>query len=191
MQVDYLVVGLGNPENKYIGTRHNVGADFLRHFISRQGIIFKKEKMAKSELAFLQLGESVVAFAVPDTYMNLSGEAVKALFKYFDIKDSKKLLLVYDEINLDFGSFKFSFGKSSGGHNGVQSVIDHIKSKDFYRLRIGIGPQRVSDRAAFVLKKFSLLERVKINSLFESLEGALIDFLKKSPDFAMNKYNNK
>ncbi len=189
MKVDYLFVGLGNPGDEYRGTRHNIGADFLRYFADRQGLNFKNEKMTKSELAFLLIDELVIALAIPYVYMNKSGEAISLLFKYFEIKDSERMLIVHDELNLQFPSFKFSFAKSAGGHNGVASVIDHMKSKTFYRLRVGIGPLKSQKQANFVLKKFSFFERVKINSLFSELEKAVFDFYSKGPESAMNKYN--
>ncbi len=189
MKVDYLLVGLGNPAEKYKGTRHNLGADFLHYLADRQGLRFKNEKMAKSELAFMLVDELVIALAVPSVYMNKSGEAVSSLFKYFEIKEPERMLLVHDELNLQFSSFKFSFAKSAGGHNGVASVIEHIKSKNFYRLRVGIGPLKMQNQSDFVLKKFSLFERVKISSLFSELEKAVFDFYSKGPDAAMNKYN--
>ncbi len=190
MGLDYLVVGLGNPGREYKWTRHNIGADFLRYFAEEMGIEFKKDSQINAELAFVEHKGKLLAFLLPDEYMNNSGLAVKKFLDNFDLP-SNRILLLYDELNIDFPNFKFSFGKSDGGHKGVLSVINQIKSRDFYRLRIGIGPQKGSDRAAFVLKKFNFLERVKITALFEQLEKASFAFLEKGPEFAMNKYNKK
>ncbi len=189
MQIDYLVIGLGNAEEKYKGTRHNVGADFIERFLSEQGVELKEEKLASAKLAFLELEGKIVAFTVLNSYMNESGNALKKLMSYLSFEESEKLLIVYDEINIDFGDFKFSFGKSDGGHNGLKSVIAHLGTREFYRLRIGIGPQKGASRSDFVLKKFSLLERAKLTSLFDKLSLALLTFFQEGPEKAMNEFN--
>lgn len=139
-----LVVGLGNPGKKYEHTRHNVGAWILS--------LWKKERSSD----FLN-----VVLLFPKTFMNLSGEEVRKIMKLRKISP-KNLLVIHDDMDLSLGKIKVSFGSRSAGHNGVQSVIDELRTKDFYRLRIGVNPfdiegqfLRRQDPSKFVLEKFS------------------------------------
>jgi len=192
MHVDYLIIGLGNPGKEYAGTRHNVGADFLRTFANEQGIEFKYEKMAGGELAFLQEGEKILALFIPETYMNNSGVSAKKLLKFFEFKNMDNLLVLYDELNIELGNIKISKGKSAGGHNGLDSVISHIGTKDFYRLRIGIGRgKKISNMKSYVLKKFSLFDRPKLTKAFDKTKRAILIFVSQGAEKAMNSLNNK
>lgn len=139
-----IVVGLGNPGKKYERTRHNAGAWMLS--------LWQKEK---------EENFPTVLSLFPKTFMNLSGEEVKKIMKLRKISP-KNLLVIHDDMDLSLGKIKVSFGSRSAGHNGVQSVIDELRTKDFYRLRVGINPLdkkdqtfRREDPSKFVLQKFT------------------------------------
>ena len=188
--IKYVFVGLGNPDEKYKGTRHNIGKDFLGRFVENQGAAFKKEKELLSEVAFLEFNGEIFVFALPDTYMNESGKAVAKLAKEFNV-GAKSFFIIHDELNLPFLKIKLSFNKSAGGHNGVQSVIDYLKIQEFYRLRLGIGKKSGVPRnmESFVLKKFSMLERLEMQKFYDKFERAILACVHDTPSGAMNKIN--
>ncbi len=190
--IKQIFVGLGNPGDEYKGTRHNIGRDFLENFVESQGASFKKEEKLYSKLAFLEFNSSVIVFAIPLVYMNESGKAVAKLLKEFEVEDCTKLCVVHDELNLPFASLKLSFNKSAGGHNGVESVINSISSKEFYRLRLGIGKKNgktPSDMKSYVLKKFSMLEKLELNEFYGKFEKAMFVYINEGPEVLMNKIN--
>ena len=146
-----LIVGLGNPGGKYVGTRHNIGFDCITALCDEYRI-----KMGKLELKALT-GTGVidgikVMLAMPQTYMNLSGDSVRAIADYYKIPVSD-ILIVYDDISLELGKIRFRANGSDGGHNGIKSVIQHLGTKDVARLKIGIGPQPNLPSEVFVLQK--------------------------------------
>ncbi len=186
----YIFIALGNPLDEYKGTRHNIAADFAKEFAEINGYTVKYDKYLNSFIFAASFDCGSFLFVLPQTYMNKSGEALKALLKEFkDIKN--KIVLVHDELNIDLGKIKISKNKSAGGHNGVQSVIDAIKTKDFYRIRIGISNQgRVpANMEKYVLDKFSLSEQEKLKESFDLFQKVLYSFVCEGPSMAMNKFN--
>jgi PTH1 family peptidyl-tRNA hydrolase len=183
-----LIIGLGNPGLRYSGTRHNVGFSVVKSLSGRLGLKLKKEKgisalSAKSKEGFV--------VALPLTYMNLSGGAVKALKEKYAVA-LNDILVVCDDLDLDPGRLKMSAGGSSAGHNGIQSVIEALKGEDFVRLRIGIGrPPEGVDGAEFVLKGFRFSERQKVKPALEKARDCCILFLEKDVDTCMNQFNRK
>ena len=127
-----IIVGLGNPGTKYEKTRHNVGWMVLDEYAHREGLSFSLEKHFQAALA--SRGDSV--FAKPQTFMNDSGAAVKKLVQQY----GADFIVVHDDIDIPLGQVKCSFARGSGDHNGVQSIIDHLGTKDFFRIRIGVRP---------------------------------------------------
>ncbi len=190
MKVDLIFAGLQNTGDKYKGTRHNFGADVLRVFAENQGVSFKNNKFCGGQSTLFEYDGKVAAFFIPDSFMNVSGESIKKAVEFFEIEDLSSLVLLHDEINIPLGKIKITFGKSSGGHNGVESVVQSLKSKDFYRIRLGIGKNATpSDMQSFVLKKFSMLERGKLKSGYDLAEKAIMEFIKHGGNSAMNKFN--
>ena len=188
MEIDGLIVGLGNPTDEYIGTRHNIGADILNAFVNNNGLSFHSEKFGS--VAFLGNEGKVFVMLIPSSFMNNSGETVKQAVKYFNLADYSKLLVVHDEYTIPFGEMKISYAKSSAGHNGVQSIINHLGTQNFYRLRVGIGADhKVSDMAKFVLSKFSTHERNQLTNLTENAHKAILEFTQKGAQSATNKFN--
>ncbi len=154
-----LVVGLGNPGRKYAKTRHNVGWMVF----DRMGLSFSEEKKFRAELA----REGGALFCKPLTFMNNSGEAVRAVMDYYKI-DPTDVVVVYDDLDLDLGVVRLRSGGSAAGHNGLRSLIAHLGTDRLARVRIGIAPDRaVGDTAKFVLGKFSRGQRAKLEPVLE------------------------
>ena len=163
----WLVVGLGNPGPEYAGNRHNVGAMTVEELASRDATggraSFKAHK-ARARVAEVRLkvpGPKVV-LAVPSTYMNVSGGPVAGLLKYYDVP-AERLVVIHDELDIDAGVVRLKKGGGEGGHNGLRSISQSIGTKDYLRVRLGIGrsPGR-QDPADFVLKDFSKAERADV-----------------------------
>jgi PTH1 family peptidyl-tRNA hydrolase len=148
------VVGLGNPGSEFAGTRHNVGADAVELVASRAGAGLRAEKGVAARMAAVRLGEATVALAVPTTYMNDSGSAVRSLAKRFGIEEPAALVIVHDELDLPPGTVRVKVGGGLAGHNGLRSIQSHLHTTDFLRVRIGVGkPPSAAEGAAHVLKK--------------------------------------
>ena len=181
-----LIVGLGNFEPKYFFTRHNAGFMLVDYYVKSQGQSFKEEKKLKSAISKFKLGSEDLVIIKPLTYMNLSGEAISAVMNFYKI-EVKDVFVIYDDISLDIGRVRFKNSGSDGGHNGIKSVIQHLGTKDFDRLKIGIGPQPNIPSEAFVLQNFSLEE---IDILKEILKKPLIeDYLQKGFQQVQNLHN--
>ena len=184
-----LITGLGNPEKRYLETRHNVGflfVDALREkFLYQKGLNiteWEEDDMFNSELCFLKEGSKVVAiFQKPLTYMNKSGEAVAKILRKFDIEDlDRNFILIHDDLDIPLGKFKIQLGKSPQGHNGVKNVEDRVGSTEFKRVRIGVEAREDKNIPGedYVLMKFSEDEREIIDEVIQtSIQGILADIL--------------
>jgi peptidyl-tRNA hydrolase, PTH1 family len=181
-----LIVGLGNPEDKYLFTRHNTGFMMVDSFVRLNNQSFKQEKKIKSMVAKFSIHNEDVIFIKPLTYMNSSGEAVIAAMNFYKI-NLKNVLVIYDDISIDLGRVRFKDAGSDGGHNGIKSIINSLGKKQFDRLKIGIGPQPNLPSEAYVLQNFSQNELVKLK---EILKKPLIeDYLKDGIEKVQNLYN--
>ena len=183
-----LIVGLGNVGGKYTFTRHNVGFMVVDKIALDNNAEFKDNSKLKSLITkFYKDGEEYI-LVKPTTYMNLSGEAMRAVIDYYKI-DTKDMIIIYDDLSLNLGTIRFRASGSDGGHNGIKSIIKHLSSKDFLRLKIGIGPQPPIPAEAFVLQNFekdSLDELKKI--LTKSVEGIFYCF-ENGIEKTQNKFN--
>lgn len=181
-----LIVGLGNFEDKYLFTRHNAGFMVVDFFVGVNAQVFKQEKKLKSMIAkFNFKGEDLILIK-PLTYMNLSGEAVIAVANFYKI-ETKDILIIYDDISIDLGKIRFRNAGSDGGHNGIKSVIKHLGTQNFDRLKIGIGPQPNIPSEAYVLQNFS---KDELEVLKEIIKKPIIeDYLKDGIEKAQNIYN--
>lgn len=181
-----LIVGLGNFENKYLFTRHNIGFMLVDFFANFHKQAFKSEKKMKSLVTKFKLDDEDIVVIKPLTYMNLSGEAVAAVMNFYKI-DAKDILIIYDDISIDLGKIRFRSSGSDGGHNGIKSIIQHLGTTTFDRLKIGIGPQPNIPSEAYVLQNFSNEELEKVK---EILKMPLIeDYLKEGIEKVQNLYN--
>ena len=187
----YIIVGLGNPGRKFDGTKHNVGFDTIDYLVDEHRIpssgISLKAMYGKGVIA----GQRVL-LAKPMTYMNLSGEAVRALVDYYKIAPEQELVVIYDDISLEPGLIRIRKKGSAGGHNGMKNIISHLGTDRFTRIRIGIGEKpKEWDLADYVLAPFGREDRGKVNEAVKDAVSALEMILQGDTDGAMNRYNKK
>ncbi len=171
-----LIIGLGNPGKEYENTRHNIGFIFIDALAKKlEAPDFEFDKKTNSEIS--KIGKSLI-LAKPQTFMNKSGAAVAALAKFYKVKP-KDIWVIHDDIDILWGEYKISFGRSSAGHKGVESIIKNLKTKDFWRVRIGIQPSSKKHTPAekIILKKFTPQELKTLNQtikkVFSQLEKTL------------------
>ena len=160
-----MVVGLGNPGPQYAKTRHNVGFMVADLLAARLGAPFKVHKRSGAEIVTGRLGNRSVILAKPGTYMNESGRHVGPLAKFYSVSPAD-VIVIHDELDIDFGTIRLKVGGGEGGHNGLRSVVNALGTKDFQRVRIGIGrPPGRKDPAAFVLESFTAAERDEVPTI--------------------------
>jgi len=185
---DLLVVGLGNPGDEYARTRHNVGAEVVEILAKRHGATLKKGK-ERARVDQVRIGPSLVALAIPLTYMNDSGLAVAPLVRRYGV-EPEQLVVVQDELDLPVGALKVKNGGGLAGHNGLRSIKSHLHSDAFLRVRIGVGkPVSKEHGAAHVLKKFSKRERTEMDVVLEEAADAVELIVADGVDVAMNRVN--
>ncbi len=192
----FLLVGLGNPGEKYARTRHNVGRIVLDAFMARNGFSeMKKSKHTSALHAQGELNGVPAEVMYPETYMNRSGLSVKAAVEQHDLRP-EHTIVVSDDIDLPVGSMRIAFGRGAGGHKGVQSIISHIKTKDFVRIRIVIAPvtflgnmKKPAAVERFVLMPFSRTELRKIQAVSARAGEAIETIISEGHVAAMNRYN--
>lgn len=177
-----LVVGLGNIGNEYLNTRHNIGFSIIDRYL-------ENTKWSKSLYGLYYKSNNVI-YLKPNTYMNLSGNAVKYFVDYYKISISD-LLIIHDDLDIIFGSFKLKKDSSSGGHNGIKSIIESLSSNSFLRLKIGIKNSEIVPNAVnFVLGKFTKRELQKCEENQKIYDDVITDFISElTAEELMNKYN--
>jgi len=180
----HLIIGLGNPGNKYVNTRHNIGFDVVDFLARKLSVNIKKSKGK----ALVGKNKNIV-LAKPQTFMNLSGESVAALVKFYKI-ENKNIIVVYDDIDLPLGKIRLRPGGGAGGHNGIKSIISHV-GEDFCRVRIGIGADKHGnfDTADYVLGKFTKQETDILIPTAKTASDAIEEIIKSGINSAMNKFN--
>ena len=185
---DLLVVGLGNPGEEYAKTRHNVGAEVVEILARRHGGKLRKQK-ERSLTDEVNVGGKRVALAIPLTYMNLSGEAVAPLVRRHGVEPGQ-LVVVQDEMDFELGRLQVKNGGGLAGHNGLKSIVAHLHTQDFVRIRIGIGkPPGSRQGADHVLRRFSKAERQEIDVVLEEAADAVEMILAEGVEVAMNRVN--
>jgi PTH1 family peptidyl-tRNA hydrolase len=186
---DLLVVGLGNPGEEYLGTRHNVGFEVIDILAERHAGSFHKTREA-ALAAEVHIAGRRVALAKPLTFMNHSGESVKPLVGRYGIDDLSCLIIVHDELDLPIPRLKVKEGGGLAGHNGLSSIHDCIKSTDFLRVRIGVGkPASAAQGAGHVLKRPGKAERAALDDVVEAAADAVEAIIVDGVDEAMNSFN--
>ncbi|MDA3128856.1 aminoacyl-tRNA hydrolase [Aliibacillus thermotolerans] len=182
-----VIAGLGNPGKKYERTRHNIGFEVVDQLCHQLGLSWKKEKWGM--VASTGVGEEKVFLLKPLTFMNLSGEAIRPFLSYYHISH-EDLLVIYDDLDLEPGTLRLRLKGGHGGHNGLRSIIDHLGTKDFKRIRIGIGrPKNGNSVIQHVLGTFSRQEQTVMQDVIERSARAAEEWLSVSFDEVMNKYN--
>ena len=185
----YIIAGLGNPDRKYAGTRHNIGFDVITYLSDKYDISLSKTGF-KSKLGqgFL-VGEKVLLMK-PQTYMNLSGEAVGEAVNFYKIDTSTELIVVQDDIDLPPGHIRIRAKGSAGGHNGIKSIISHVGGNEFVRIKLGVGGKPEGrDLADHVLSGFDRDTEPLIRKVIEMAGEAVLTTMKEGAEAAMNKYN--
>lgn len=168
----YLLVGLGNPGAAYKKTRHNVGFRALEKMASNLGSTFRRVSSFHGSIAEGVLGDKKILLLMPETYMNSSGEAVRACVSYYSIPLTQ-VCAICDDIYLPFGRLRMKAGGSSGGHNGLKSIVSHLGTQDYPRLRIGVGDREEGDLADHVLSPFAPEEEAQLPQLLQKASEAL------------------
>jgi len=184
-----LIVGLGNPGNEYVNTRHNAGFLAIDRICDTLGISLNKLKFKGEYYQGIKDGVKFILLK-PQTYMNLSGECVIKFAEYFDIVD-EDILVIYDDMDTDIGKIRLRASGSGGGQNGMKNIIQHLGTKDIPRLRIGIGKKSIPNMKDFVLSKFREEEIKPFSDALDQATQASLYFLDNPIDKVMNKYNVK
>jgi len=182
----HALIGLGNPGKRYENTRHNIGYLIVDQFADFENIPFKSGK-GDYYYKVVRVGGENVIVCKPTTYMNRSGIAVRQLVDYFSI-DTEKLLIVCDDFNLDFGTLRYRVKGSDGGHKGLKSIIYHLQTEEFCRLRFGIG-DIFANAESYVLNNFSKRENQHLNDLLPVCSQSIETWLESGIENTMNKYN--
>lgn len=184
----YIVVGLGNPSKEYELTRHNIGFRVVDALADEFGICINKSKF-KALIGDIKIGDSKIILVKPQTYMNSSGESVKEICDWYKIP-LENLIVVYDDIDIEWKKLRIRPSGSAGSHNGLKSVIGLLNSKDFPRVRVGIGkPPENWDLVDYVLGRFSDDEENDLGLIIKNAREAIECIIKSDVNSAMNKFN--
>lgn len=188
----YLIVGLGNPESEYSGTRHNMGFDAINIVARKLELgFFNYDQKIDAEMIRAKIFDKDCMFIKPQTYMNLSGDSIRRVINYYKIPE-ENIIVVYDDMDTPKAHIRIRESGGSAGHNGVKSVLSVIQN--FIRIRIGIGKCLIDDDRAqidYVTAKISDEERNLLREGVDKASDAIIDILKTDVQTAMNKYNHK
>ncbi|MBV8236965.1 MAG: aminoacyl-tRNA hydrolase [Acidimicrobiia bacterium] len=188
---DLLVVGLGNPESEYGGTRHNLGADVVARLAERHGARLKRGK-ERALVAETRIDGKRVVLAFPQTYVNDSGMSVGALVRRHGIDDLHRVVVVHDELDLPVGRVKLKIGGGTAGHNGLKSIQAHLHDNDFVRVRIGVDkPPGKRQGADHVLRRPGKADKEALDVAVEVAADAVEAILKDGPEAAMNHFNTR
>ncbi|MEG1441095.1 MAG: aminoacyl-tRNA hydrolase [Oscillospiraceae bacterium] len=185
----YIVVGLGNPGQEYVGTRHNIGFETADAICSKYDVKMKSSKF-KAQVGEFRIGTEKILLVKPQTFMNLSGEAVREIMDYYDV-DNENLIVIYDDISLPTGKIRIREKGSAGGHNGIKNIIYQLGSDKFPRIKIGVGaPEHPDfDMKDYVLGRFSKEEiEILIKTVIKATD-ALEEIIRVDALSAMSKFN--
>lgn len=186
----YIIAGLGNPTKEYDKTRHNVGFSVIDVLADRYRIdVSERKHKALCGRGAIE-GQKVVLMK-PQTFMNLSGESIRAAVDFYKV-EPEDVIIIYDDISLEPGQLRIRLKGSAGGHNGIKNIIAHLGTQEFSRIKVGVGakPPRM-DLAAYVLSRFSQGEQKLMDDAFSEAAGAAVMMMTDGADRAMNHYNTK
>lgn len=181
-----LIIGLGNPGQEYINTRHNIGFMVLDHFADDNNWSKKWNALYQEET----INNEKIILIKPFTYMNLSGQAVKEFVSFYKIP-LEDILVIQDDLDLEVGTYRIKTNSSSGGHNGIKSITNCLGSNNFARLKIGISNNKKMDTKDYVLGRFNQEEQSILNNLYEKFNEIITYFIVNGTDRTMNKYNGR
>ena len=184
----YLIVGLGNPEEEYARTRHNMGFDTINKISQNNNIELNKKKF-NSIYGMGEIEGEKVLLLKPQTFMNLSGQAVRDFMNFYKIKENQ-LIVIYDDLDIEPGIVKIRKKGGPGTHNGMKSVVHEIQTENFYRIRVGIGnPKYKGDLLNYILTRIPDEEYKVLQEATQKAAEAVVEILKNGIDIAMNKFN--
>lgn len=186
----YIIIGLGNPDQKYAATRHNIGFDAITRISDDYDIPldFKKHKALCGKG---YIGGEKVVLAMPQTFMNLSGESVRELVDFYKVSN-EEIIVIYDDISLDVGQLRLRSKGSAGGHNGIKNIISHLGTEEFPRIKVGVGDKPKDwDLADYVLSRFPKEEEPTICEALKRTSEAVKSIITDGMTAAMNIYNKK
>ena len=187
-QTPYLIAGLGNPGVQYRQTRHNAGFMVLDRLAVRLGTTFSRLE-SKALVTKADYQGSRIVLVKPHTFMNLSGQPVGSLSRYYKVP-RERLLVAYDEVDLPLGTLRIRPGGGSAGHKGISSIIERLGSQDFPRLRVGVSrPPGRMEAADYVLQEFAVSEKELLNVALDTAVDAILVFVNEGLEAAMNKFN--
>jgi peptidyl-tRNA hydrolase, PTH1 family len=185
----WLIAGLGNPGQHYAGNRHNVGFMVADELVARAGANFRRDRSG-ALVATGRLAGLPVIIAKPMTFMNLSGGPVAALRGFYKLP-ADRIIVIHDELDIPFGVLRLKFGGGDNGHNGLRSVSDALRTRDYYRVRLGIGrPPGRMDPADYVLQNFSAAERAELPALLGRCADATETLLRQGLVAAQNEFHS-
>ena len=186
-----LVVGLGNPGDKYFYNKHNIGFLFLDYLLNHKNYNFEKDKSNKTLELLKSVNINLKLFLLkPLTFMNNSGIAINNIKKFYKI-DNQDIIVIHDDFNFDFGKIKITENGSAGGHNGIKSIISYI-GQNFVRVKVGVGqPEKNVDISNFVLSDFNKQEKLKLSEYFDYINQPFELLLNNETQKAMSLYSKK
>ncbi|HEM9623521.1 TPA: aminoacyl-tRNA hydrolase [Streptococcus agalactiae] len=185
-----MIVGLGNPGSKYNDTKHNIGFMAIDRIVKNLDVNFTEDKNFKAEIGSDFINGEKIYFIKPTTFMNNSGIAVKALLTYYNIS-IKDMIIIYDDLDMEVGKIRFRQKGSAGGHNGIKSIIAHLGTQEFDRIKVGIGrPNGRMTVINHVLGKFDKNDEIMILNTLDKVDNA-VNYYLQTNDFqkTMQKYN--
>ena len=187
----YIIAGLGNPDRKYVNTRHNIGFEVIDAIAEKNDIVLG-EKKHKAVIGKGMVAGQKVILVKPVTYMNLSGESIRSVIDFYKADEKSELIVISDDISLDVGQIRIRKRGSAGGHNGLKNIIMHLGHDSFIRVRMGVGdkPPKL-DLADYVLGHFLPEEREAVRESVRNAALAIETVIAEGPDSAMNKYNTR
>ncbi|WP_027209217.1 aminoacyl-tRNA hydrolase [Butyrivibrio hungatei] len=187
----YVIAGLGNPEKKYFGTRHNVGFETIDALSDKYNIGLTETKF-KAVYGKGRIGDQKVILVKPITYMNLSGEAIRPICDYFKVDTKSELIVISDDVELDVGMIRVRPKGSAGGHNGLKNIIAQLGHDEFSRVRVGVGKKpKEYDMVNWVLGHFEGEDATGIKDGIGRAVDAVCEIMENGVDSAMNKFNGK
>ena len=184
-----LVVGLGNPGKEYEYTRHNIGFGLIDFIANRYNILMKENKKFNAIIGSTLINEEKVIIIKPLSYMNLSGTIVHKVASFYNI-DASDILVIQDDLDMDFGKIRILYDSSSGGHNGIKNITENIGTQKYTRLKIGISNDDSIDTRDFVLGKFSKQQREELTHIYDKLDNIINDFVAMNTVELKQKYNS-
>lgn len=184
-----LIVGLGNPGRNYKKTRHNIGFNLLDFIANKYNYSFKLDKKFNCEMGETSINGEKVIMVKPLSFMNLSGTVVSKVKSFYDI-DINDILVIQDDLDMEFGKIRIVYDSSSGGHNGIKNISECLGSQEYTRLKIGISNNKDMDTKDYVLGKFNKEDIDSLNHIYDKIDNIIYDFVNMNIDELKQKYNS-